>query len=100
MIDPNPENTFHSRPPLADSYDVIVIGGTGEFTYGLSFADQSDRHYEGEDFPRALRDALAGKHVVVIARPRHLDLWYESFPTPSREEREGRYAWVEYSASR
>ena len=74
--------------------DVCIVGSTGEYEYGLSYADSRHRVLTLEQ----LRDMIARQgYVTLIVKAGHYAEYKEHLPSPSYAQIHGGIAWAEYA---
>ena len=69
--------------------DVYLIGGQGEFTYGLSYEDSKARHLNPGQFEEFILEHREAGPVTLIAREKTYKKWKDEFPEAIFEDSSG-----------
>ena len=74
-----------------------ILDKTGEYTYGLSYADSCHRVLDIEQLRDMVAQPAQPGHVVLIINAGEYAQYKEQLPSPSYEQIRGGIAWIEYS---
>jgi 4-amino-4-deoxy-L-arabinose transferase len=77
--------------------DVYILGSTGEYEYGLSYPDSSDRILDIGQFTNRIAKQDEAGCTILIIQARHYGECKEQLPDPSCERTHEDLVWIEYA---
>ena len=77
--------------------DVFIVGGTGEYEYGLNYEDSRHRNVNIEQLSRMISESDETGCVILLARSEYYVKIKDQLPNPSYEEMRDDLVWSEYT---